>query len=221
MKTKTARPILSLALLVVLTMSSVTAVTAANAPGGESPDAVFERLRDAVINEDHCEVASCLAPQGRAQMNTMMIAVAGMVVAFSQMGSEMAAGMGEADQAQEAASATNDLQAQLEELLARNGIDDSFLEKPPGAAEGDLPEELESVDLYADIMTFMEELPNDDDSGPDKGISAPEGDLANLEIDGDEATATIGDEPGKFVRIDGRWYVDPDLDMRPGGGPGD
>jgi hypothetical protein len=216
------RMIVSLAVVVLLAISSLPAIVAATENGGDSPEQVFERMRAAVISNDRKEMAACLSPQGRAEMSGMMVMVASMVAAFSQMGAEMSGEMAEAVGATEQAPPpTEDIAANLEALLARHGLDEAAL-GPPGTPMENPPKELESPELLADLMTFVDELPSDDedDAGPGspEGFSVPEGDLENLKVKGDQATAKIGDEPAKFVRVDGRWYIDPDLGIGSGDG---
>jgi hypothetical protein len=68
---------------------------AAGEPGAATPEELVTRLKAAAEDDDFAEIAACIAPRDRAQMAMMMVAAAGMMVAFAQMGSEMAEGMAE------------------------------------------------------------------------------------------------------------------------------
>ena len=184
----------------------------ADVPGGDSPEAVFENMRTAAGDNDYLAMADCISPEGRAEISTMMFLAASMTAAFSQMGGEMAADMAEATgSSAPPPEPEEDLNAKLQALLARHGLDQATLEAAGPGSEG-RPKELESPEFFADIMTFLDELPDEGDgSGSEGGFTIPQGDLENLEIDGDRASAQVGDEPMQFVRLDGRWYLDPDL----------
>ena len=111
------------------------------------------------------------------------------------------------------------MEKKFEELLVRHGIDTKAMEEVP--VEGDeLPEAFKSPAFFADIMGFIDELPDDTEGNASESpFSTPKGPLENLVIDGDRATATVGGEPGEFVRVDGRWYLE--LDMEVDEGPGE
>ncbi len=190
-------------------------------PGGESPEAVYDRFIAGAEAEDWEEIAACMAPDGLKTMNAMFIGMGGMMVAFAQMGEGMAEGMAEAfgdeeaaeEAAKEASAAVGDLEKMFNDLLAEYGITEESMGELDESDE--VPEVLGSPALFADLMQFMEELPSDgeEDSGPGDMFTAPEGGLQDLVIDGDRATASAGGEPGAFVRIDGRWYIDLDMGM--------
>lgn len=188
-------------------LAAWTPLTAAE-PGGATPEEVFDRFRAATEARDWEEMAACLTPEALAEMNASMVMMGGMIVAFAAMGEDMGEEMAEGMGAEESAAPEVDaaaLQAQFEALLASHGIDESTMDALE--AEGDdteTPEAFHSPAFFADIMGFIDSLPGDDSGG----MTPPEGELENLVIDGDTATASVDGNEGGFVRVDGRWYVD-------------
>lgn len=67
----------------------------AKPPGAETPQALVERLNAATRAGDIGEIANCLAPDERTELVLGMVAATGMMVAFMQMGSDMAMEMAE------------------------------------------------------------------------------------------------------------------------------
>ncbi|HEX2254242.1 MAG TPA: hypothetical protein VHQ65_13305 [Thermoanaerobaculia bacterium] len=209
-------------------------VRAAVETGADSPQALVARLQKAAEAEDFSEIAACMAPEDRAMMSMMLMMASGMMVAFAGMGGEMAGGMAEAFadeasaedkaalEAQKAAAAAEvaALQAKYEAILTRYGVDELMEEdsEPPAepgpAAAAKLLAGVDQVGLIAELMKFMREA-FPEEAGEEEPMDVPMGELADLRIDGDHASATIGGEPAHFVRIDGRWYaaIEP-----PGGG---
>ncbi len=227
MHRRITRSTLAVAMVALAVLWLAPSSMAAPKPGGDSPQAVFDRFSAAAEASDWNELAACMAPEGLQTMNAMFVAMGGMMVAFSEMGEgmaeEMAGAFGEEGEAEEAEveaapEEVGGLMAEFEALLARYGIDEESM-GDPDAEDAEMPEAFSSPELFSDLMQFMQMLPSDgDDSGPGEMFSIPEGGLVleDLVIDGDRATASVGDEPGEFVRIDGRWYIDMDMGM--GGG---
>ena len=219
MQKKLNRILPSVTILVVLIFGMGLPIWAAPERGGATPEEVFNRFNAGAEAQNWEEIAACFSPDGLAEMNAMMVVMGGMMVAFANMGEEMAESMGDPEQAQSAAPEVSGLEKKFEELLVRHGIDTKAMEEVP--VEGDeLPEAFQSPAFFADIMGFIDELPDDKDGGASESpFSGPKGPLENLVIDGDRATATVGGEPGEFVRVDGRWYLE--LDMEKEEGPGE
>src|ERR1051325_3742599 len=69
---------------------------AAKQPGAESPQALVARLRAAAEENDFPELVDCIAPKERQEMAAGLVLGTTMMVAFMDMGSEMATGMGQA-----------------------------------------------------------------------------------------------------------------------------
>jgi hypothetical protein len=211
-------------------------VLAAVETGAESPQALVARLQKAAETDDFAEIAACMAPDDRAMLSMMLMMASGMMVAFAGMGGEMAGGMADAFaedmsaedkaamEAQKATAAAEvaALQAKYEAILTKYGVDklmeeDSEPPAEPGpAAAGKLLADVDQVGLVSDLMKFMREA-FPEEAGEEEPMDVPMGELTDLQIDGDVASATIGDEPAHFVRIDGRWYAA----TEPPGGEGD
>ena len=202
-------PLIGTVTVVLVTLTCFASGLASTELGGSSPEEVFNRMRTAASEADYESMAGCISPEGRAGISVMMFLAAGMSAAFSQMGEEMAAEMAEAADAEPPQNAQGeDLTAKLEALLARHGLDQAALEAA-GPASGELPEQVESPEFFADIMTFVDEIPGED--GAAEQFQIPEGELTDVTIEGNQATAKLGDTPIEFVRIDGRWYLEPNM----------
>lgn len=192
-------PIVAAALLVT------TLPLVATERGGATPEEVFDRFVAATADKDWEEMAACVSPEALVEMNSSMVMMGGMIVAFAAMGEGMSEEMGDEGQAEATAVDVAELQTQFEELLAKHGIDEATMDALEAESEeAEMPEAFRSPEFFADIMGFIDSVPGDDSGGP----TPPEGGLENLVIDGDTATATVDGNEGGFVRVDGRWYVD-------------
>lgn len=217
--------------IALLLVALPAAAEVAKPYGGETPQALVERLKAAAAAEDMAGVAACMAPDDRAALALTMTAVTGMVIAFAGMGSDMAGGMAEAmgdeemseedkkemeEQKAAAAAETEKLEQRFQEIMERYGIDDPMAEGGSEAMEDSEPSEMlagvDQVGLIADLMALLESLPGDGEDGGTEPMDIPEGELQGLEIDGDRATARLGDDDVEFVRVDGRWYVSLDFE---------
>lgn len=216
------------AVCVLLALPSAP-LAAATELGAATPQELVARVTRAAEARDFAELAACLAPEDRAAMSLMLVAGAGMMVAFSQMGAGLAEGMAEgmaeafgaeveaAEESAEAAAARAaeaerlaGLTARYEELLERHGIAKLMEEDPEPQATGpeaaaQLLASVDQVALIADLMRFMGEVfPEAVEEEP---VTVPVGELTDLVIDGDTARGRIGDKEGGFVRVDGRWFL--------------
>lgn len=206
--------------------------------GAASPEALVARMRAAAAKQDIAELAACMSPATRTEMAMGMYLGATMMVAFSQMGLEMgeamaegmAEGMAEAmggtvseeDRAKAEAS-KKEARAQAETmregynaLVAKYGLPQLPADGEP---ETEMPQEeaervfaaLDQGAFAADVIRFLESMPGDEpkpaaeEASP---VKLPEGPLENLVVEGDGATGSVGGETLRFVRIDGRWYVE-------------
>ncbi len=215
------REVLSVLLVGVSVLTG--SVFAADAPGGESPQAVVERISSAAERGDFADLAACMDPDSRAEMaeglvmaTTMMIAFAGfggamagemaegMAEAFDEEGAEIDA---EAEAAQDAAAAEVEALTQsYRQVLAKHGLEKMMDEDPSG--EEDFASLLAGVDqaaLIGDLMVFMQSFPGAEDSGDSPTPLAS--DVTDYEIHGDHATARSPEGPMEFVKIDGRWFL--------------
>lgn len=218
--------VLAVALLLVLPVAPPAAATEL---GAATPQELVARVTKAAEARDFAELAACLAPEDRAAMSLMLVLGAGMMVAFSQMGAGLAEGMAEgmaeafgaeleqAEEAPEAAAARAaeterlaGLTGRYEELLERHGIAKLMEEDPEPEATGPeaaarLLASVDQVALIADLMGFMGEV--FPEAAEEEPVAVPVGELTDLVIEGDTARGRIGEEEGRFVRVDGRWFL--------------
>jgi hypothetical protein len=225
LRTRGLIPVLSILLLLPLPGPA----WAGEPPGADSPQELVDRMVAAAEAGDFAEMAACMAPEARAEMAVMMVAMAGMMVAFMDMGAGMAGDMAEAfsdedmtaeqkaeaEAAQlEAAEKTAAVQARYEGILRQHGLDDLMSEEEGGPeGEADPQKMLEGVDeiaLLGDLMGFLDEIGDEEEGAPAEGSPFEISDqVGEIDIQGDRATATAGDDVLEFVRIDGRWYFEP------------
>ncbi len=215
----------------------VAAAPAQRVMGAETPEALVARMKAAAKAQDIAEMAACMSPDTRTEMAMGMYLGATMMVAFSQMGLEMggamADGMGEMMSDEDKKKAEENMKegraqvAKLHDdynaLVGKYGLPKLPAEGEPEAA--DMPKEeaervFASIDqgaFVADVMKLLESMPSDDpkpSADEASPIKIPDGPLENLQIAGDAATGSVGDEELQFVRIDGRWFVDmPEQEM--------
>lgn len=233
------RSAVALAVALLLASHAAVALAATQPYGGESPEAVVERMRAAAESEDLGEMAACLSPDDRATLSLTMVMMTGMVMAFAAMGAEMGEGMAEgmaeafedeemsdeakrerdaemAAQRDEAAAGVAAITGEYEAILERHGLmelmsDDAAMDDADPAA---MLAGVDQVALLQDLMGFLENLPGESeegDDGEDGPVDVPEGELSGLVIDGSTAHGLIGDEEVDFVEVDGRWYLSLDL----------
>jgi len=218
---------LAVGLLVAAVVLSPLSSLAAAPEGADSPQGVVDGLRAAGEAKDFAGIARLLEPEARAQMTVSLIIGTTMMVAFAQMGGEMAEGMAEAFAEEEetaeakaererklaeAEAVGADLQKRLETVFAKHGLDEAMgdgagLDEEAGPEA--MVEALEGVDQPALIGELLDIMSSLGDGGEGDVGSMPIGDLENLEIDGDRATGTVNGEPAEFVKIEGRWYFAP------------
>lgn len=196
--------------------------------GAESPEALVERMRKAAEEKNVRELAACMEPESRRQMAegmflgaSMMVAFSGMAEGMGEMAGEMAGAVAGAVGGEEAAADAKEKVAagteaagvnaagmaeRFNALLARHGLPTLDDESDGGKEMFDKAlANADQVALIGDIGDFLEaEMDESEDSGEKSPV--PVGELADLAIDGDRATARIGEEAVEFVRIDGRWF---------------
>lgn len=220
----------------------VSAMAPMKTPGGAaSPEALVERMKKAAENENMAEVVACLAPRARQDMSAAMYLGATMMVAFSQMGSElggammegmgaMAEGMGgkvsdgDKQKADEQAAAAKEqlgkLHDEYNKLMKKHGLPQMPKEGEAAPAEPTKEEmdrlfaNLDHGVFVADVMVLLDSMP-----GENKPSGSPvdmkEGNLENLKIEGDRAAGTVGGDEVKFIRIEERWYLDAEPMLEP------
>lgn len=223
------------ATLVLVTLLAASPALLAQArrepPGADSPQALVARLEKASQKGDLPEIAACLTPDDRTDLTKGMLLAATMMVAFSQMGTEMAGslaeGMAEATgqemnqkdkaemekQKKEAAQQAKKLEDKFRGILTKHKLPDFFAEGDQAGDAGDMgkaDEQLKKIDqvaLLADLMTFLHEIDPDEATKSGKPIEALD-QVTGYKIDGNRATAKAGDETLEFVKLDGRWYLE-------------
>jgi hypothetical protein len=215
----------AVALLAATIVLHPLAAQAAAAEGAESPAAVVDGLQAAAEAHDFPGLARLLAPDARAQITVSLVVGVSMMVAFAQMGGEMAGSLGEAfsdeddaeqqaevaKQQEEAAAMASGLQARLAGVFEKYGLGDVMddAEGEDEAGPEKLTRALAGVDQPSLIGELLDIMSGLGESGPGEASPVPDGELENLAIDGDHATGTVNGEPAEFVRIDGRWYFSP------------
>jgi hypothetical protein len=175
--------------------------------GGNSPEEVFDRAKVAAEQGDTRGFFQLLPPDTRVQIGFVMVT-----------GARMAISMKAAMTGSDAAPAEKKLTA----MLKRHGVRDL----PVNAHPIDLDDEesviaaarymfsgVDVVALIEELQGFMSELGfGGGHSGVKTSPGLEDAELTNLKIDGDRATATVGNKPGTFVRVNGRWYLEPESD---------
>ena len=156
--------------------------------GAASPEEVVKALQAASDTEDFAKLVSLIHPEDRPEMAAGMMMAGSMAAAFS-------------DDAEAAGK-------ELEAVLSKHGLEDKADGPPPGA-EGDMKAAakaaFEGVDLVAfipDMFTFMGKYMDGKKKGPLAG-----GEMTDLEVEGDTATAKAGDEKVRFGKVGDRWFI--------------
>jgi len=198
-------------------------VFADDALGAASPEALATRFAAAARTHDLPEVARCLAPEPRTELTAGFFASAMMVVAFSQMGAEMGGAMSDAfgdemteeqraeaeAELERARARGKEIEGRLTALLEKHGIDPPSEDEAMDAEATGLEEDLAKVDqpaLLADLVAFMDQLSEEGEMTATRDETEIPEEFSGLAIDGDRATAKLGDRDVELVRIDGRWY---------------
>ena len=221
--------------------ATAPAATAKTAGGAETPEALVDRLKKASADKNMGEVIACVDPKSRQEMSAAMYMGATMMVAFSQMGAQMgnammegmsgmAEGMGgevsdadkkKADEGMaEAKAQAAKLHDGYNEVMKKYGLPQLPKEGEPEPAElskEEMDKLFNSLDHSAfvtDVVALMDKMPGEKQE-TESPIAVKDGVLENLKIEGDKATGTVGGEPLKFAKIDGRWYLE--VDMMGGG----
>lgn len=182
--------------------------------GAGSPQELIQRLEKAAKANDLAEMVRCMEPEGRNAMAAMMTIMPVMMLAFGAMAGEMAEGMADALDGEEqgAAAAVDQEMASFKNdfvaLLAKYGVGDPFEEEGEDAFDPETAfANLDAGAYIADIMSFMNErFPGD--SGMPMPFEGSDVAITGLEITGDRAIATAGDDTLTMVRVDGRWYLE-------------
>ena len=165
--------------------------------GAASPEAVLDRIRRAAERRDMFELAASIEPAGVREMAEGLAMITALTVAFSAMSD------GE-DVAERRISA-------LDAIVSRYGLPGMDAGGPAERASvldalGGL-EHLELVNLVTDLAGFIESMAEEEEGLNSEFLPPIEGELNNLVMDGDAASARIGEDDIDFVRVNGRWFA--------------
>lgn len=235
----------ALASLSLATLLAGRPLLAATTDGAETPQKLVARMKAAAEKEDMKEMLACVAPDDRAVFSMMMVLAAGMMVAFSEMGTGMAEGMVDAFSGEEGSKEPSQakkpdpelekskakvaaMKAEYEALLGKHGLGEIAKEGPGPADEAAAKKMFAKVDhalLLTDVMAFLDKHTDQKEKGDDDAGGAPSGgpfeasdfDLSKLKVEGDKAWIE-GSKDMRFVKVDGRWFVTMP-DMGAGAGP--
>jgi hypothetical protein len=108
------------------------------------------------------------------------------------------------------------LTKRYEAILERHGLTKMMQDETPvpddpaerRAALAKMFAGTDEIALLTDLMGLMSELGGDE--GMKNGPMDVGPEVTDYEIQGDRATAKSGDETLQFVKIDGRWYFEPE-----------
>ncbi|MEZ6059631.1 MAG: hypothetical protein R3C19_04650 [Planctomycetaceae bacterium] len=175
-----------------------------DAAAAATPEAAFESFRQALKNDDWESGARHLTDKSQAMMAFSMLMAGGMMGAFDPE-------KGKA----------------VEELFRKHGVDPSQ-EPDIGSPDGgvlSMPQMMTAG--IGDKPKFIGEMTALMESDSEGGMSGSpvDGELQNVQINGDAASGVVvhdgGEEPIEFVRVDGRWLIElPEPEMMASGGPG-
>ncbi len=177
--------------------------TSMQADGGDSPQDVFRRAKAAARENNLRAFFRVISPDARALMGFTMV-----------MGANIGISMKTAMQGGDEHAA----QKELDALLQKHGVkefptDAQALnqdnEEAVAAAAREMFDGVDVIAVIEDIQVLMAKLGFE--GGSSKLTTSVEGELENLKIEGNHATASVGGKPGAFVKVDGRWYLDPEL----------
>lgn len=177
------------------------------AGGHATPEAAFEALKTGIADEDIGAVYDVLTPDAQELMAGTMIKFA---VLEQKLGSFL-------PPAADGSAAKPDPDSERKrEVLRRHGIKwKALADTPPAANESGAIEQVREMasklsdprGFVADMWKIMDEAGEADELP----MSSLKGELIDVEIDGDEATAAHANDQGKskieFRRVDGGWRI--------------
>lgn len=167
--------------------------------GGESPEAVVTAAQKAAGAKDAKAIVRLVAPSERAML------------AFStDLGVDMMSEMWKGDSAKNLKTSYSELKKKYKVSEPPEG---DTLDLGPDTSQEEIDQHIrrraesmyQGVDLVGyvgDLMGLVLALPE----MADRPL-LPEGALSDLKVDGDKATATLGEQPLQFIREGGRWYL--------------
>ena len=211
------RDSLAWAMPVILTTVSLAAQTTARVYGGATPQEVVAGLQKAIKSGDVSSAFAYISPAGRTELAGEAVVGVVMVLQFTDPSDPMPGSKplpkAELDAKIKQYRAAVDL---AKATLKPYGLD-AIVGKPPLSPEtkkvmdASLPK-ADTVALLSNLMATMEKI------GPMVGMKKQAerpplpfdvGSVSDYKISGDKATAKTPKEALEFVRIDGRWYLNP------------
>jgi hypothetical protein len=171
--------------------------------GAESPEMVLARAQEAFRKNDLYELGACLSREVLVDGVHELIASIAIYAAFSAMAEE-------ADQEARDAAMTEKL-APLERLLLRHGLP-RITDHAPEDTEVMIDEflaRLDQVSLFMLLAGLVDVTPTVTRSTVAASRIVPnlEGELVDLEIEGETASASLAGQPIRFVQVHGRWFI--------------
>jgi len=203
--------------LLVATMSiAFSGLSSATAATYDSPQACFDGAKTLVKNKDYKGFCQCLTPDSQNLMGGMFSMMPSMMKQFAALGGD------------EGLKEFETKFAKINQIIAASGINtDDF----PGMAEMQKLQQDEAklrevfakalapvkdrAAYVAELMVAYEALQDGQDGGP-QFSAAVDGELKDIQIDGDTATATLvlenegepQEQPLNFKKVDGSWLID-------------
>jgi hypothetical protein len=206
----------ALAIPVLLAMASLDAQTTSKVYGGATPQEVVAGLQKAAKAGDLNTAFTFISPAGRTELAGDAVAGVLMVLAFSDPSDPMPGGKplpkAELDAKMKQYRSAVDM---VKETLKPYGLD-VVVGKPALSPETKkvMDASLAKADTVALMTSLMATM---DKIGPMLGMKKGEkpglpfdvGTVSDYKITGDKATAKSTSETLDFVKIDGRWYINP------------
>lgn len=219
-------------LLAVSTGCSQSPPPAPKTPSWDSPQAVLATAKAAATSHDYNTFCKCLSSESIDFLAGMLALSGAAMSAMDELPGPPMGGLGgfvggmDDLEDQRAMQQMKAAKPKIMEILAKHGLSEELLKDPGRQSSVDSPADFGKLaDPISDKMLFVEEMLRAFDSG---GLYEPEdwmfyfgGELSDLEITGDKATATLLQEeygegfrtPMQFKKVDDRWLIDMSMTM--------
>ena len=160
----------------------------------DSPEGVSQRLSLAVQNQDAAALIAETAPSDHPASALEMVSLVDLVAADPEKGPE--------------------IQKQWDSLVAEHGYTDDIkswqeAQEQEYEARAKFKEELAAKWQQQDLSAFLAAIFDFFNRHMPGGLfeGFPQGELTDLEVDGDSASGMVDTAPAEFVREQGRWYL--------------
>ena len=180
--------------------------------GGDSPEDVMAKAKAYAENKDFGGIVNLIAPAERPMLSAAMIMMSQMApMMMGAMG-----GLGGEEGAAEMKSKMKPFEDAMKKAMEKHGADEldlsqamANMQDPDAAAKwiNDAVPGLDHGAFVGDVFQALSMLGDKATEEAGGNFNELAGELKDLKIDGDKATATINDKPGEFVKVDGRWYL--------------